>query len=507
MKNKELFMPPKEERQRISKEELIQEIMDDTANFSDSEYYLAIRRINGGKMEPDKTRQAETIIENWWKNKHGDTLDFNFTKEKLPDKKEPETESKDIIEKQQKQSDDFFSKIDEANRILLEAHQLPIASASEMKDSTMTSDKKDWFHYWINRLSVEINTLPEEIGNFVKKAVRHQILKTGELNDIAKYINNRAAAMKFSLEKRVVMAELKQRLKNIDEGKDYSKEETEGRKIIKYDSKTDALFIDQGDKRYKITSEDIAADGEWGNLYLPDDSVPRLLWRKIRKESDISEARRKIEKIFNQELSSFEHVSLPTTNISVMDFEKLIKSNPTSANGVIAERMAKTLLTRNQRIESHQLFRVESSNALEDAELKYDFKVIFTERARGIKIEGDAMPRSEYITIKKTLGFQFTVSHSSQSLSKKSEQISAAKKVLEEHRERYEDSIKRKVDDIVLLSIPFKTYGECFKRWVSEGRPPGGPEQFLRVDQKIKIIEAATRGVLSDEEREKLGIK
>ena len=49
---------------------------------------------------------------------------------------------------------------------------------------------------------------------------------------------------------------------------------------------------------------------------------------------------------------------------------------------------------------------------------------------------------------------------------------------------------------------------DFYKRWINEGKPSGGPEQYLSREQKLAIFRKATKGLLnlSEEELQKLVI-
>lgn len=397
---------------------------------------------------------------------------------------------------------ELLRRINVANRILFGIDKVPIFGEAELEDIRRASEestRESFLRYWGKRLQPEITLLPQEISQIVKKTASDQKLTSTEKQNFESYIRRRLMVLKFFAEKKLVMAELRKRLVDIDNGKDYEESEKRKRRAIKYDPEEDLLFVEHRGRKIPIALDDIPADGEWGILYYPDESVPPIWRRRIRKRSDIAEARRRIESLFNEELTKIEGIPMPTSAIPPQHLNEIIRKNPNSAaSGIIAERMVKTLLMRRERGTSGLLFKVESSSSLEDAELKYDFKIIFTKKTRGVAVEGEDLPRDEYVTQKKSIGIQFTISANPKNLARKLEQIEKARERVEKivGKSPYEKLIKRPVDDIVLLSLPFDGYVGCFRRWEKEGKPPGGPEQFLDRAHQQKIYESVTAGIL-----------
>ena len=391
----------------------------------------------------------------------------------------------------------FLDLVEKTNQEMVKREKLPVVSQQEETDIKVDSNQKKWHLYWAKRLAPEIDILPEPIGNIVKRINNGEITNE-ENSELSKYVSKRQAVLKFNIEKRLEMAKLKQRLQDIDKKEDYPEEEAQSRRKVFYNESKNELFILEDNQERKITYGDIVADYDWGVKYQPDKSMPEKIWRKIRKLSDITEARHNVEKIFNEELARIEGVSLPTTSWTL----ELLKKHPEA--GVIAEKMIKNFLTRIQYNNPELNFAVESSNALEDAELKYDFKIIIPQKRRGVAIEGENLPREEYAAAKKRIGVQFTISHKQKALEHKMAQIGAAKEKIGE--KEYTEFVKKPVDDIVLLTLPLETYNKRFSKWLNTKQPSGGPEWYLNHEEKSKILKEIFHNFLelSDEEIKKL---
>lgn len=380
---------------------------------------------------------------------------------------------------------------EQVNESMLDQKLLPLLSEQERKDMAATGKTKGNAKYWLKRLTPEVDILPDDIKNTVK-----EFISTGKtpqdlyrFSRFTKYIDRRTAILAFQAEKRGVVSNLKNTLKAIDQKEDFGAEEQKSRKTCNYEN--GLLFVEENGERKPISLGDIVADLEWGIKYRPDDSLPPALWRKIRKLSAIKEARQTIENIFNMELTRSECVTLPTSSWTV-DF---LENHPNA--GPVAERMAQSIISRVQYNNPELGIELEHSNALEDAILKYDFKVLLPIKKRGVAIEGNETSRAKYIQEKKRLGVQFTIRKHAKG---KQKQIIEAKSKVDTGQ--YAKYIKKPVDDIVLAKLPLKTYSECFKKWLESGKTSGGPEQYLSRGEKIKILTAATKDEINFSEEE-----
>ncbi len=389
---------------------------------------------------------------------------------------------------------------DIANCAIVE-HTLPnVASKQEKRDLAMNTSQKGWTKYWLKRLVPEIDILPTNISRAVST-----YLTTGKIINIAtlpSYINKRISILQFQIQKREKMARLKKELRRVDAREDLPEHEKKQRKAISYDHEVESLFvIERGNKKI-FTIGDIIGDLEWGIKYYPDESVPYAIWRKIRKLSALKETRTELEEIFNIEISQMEKISLPTTVYKVKDIEAHLAH--IGIHGVVAERMIQSVLVRIAYNHPELNLKIEHSNAVEDSELKYDFKIVIPIKARGVAIEGNSLPREDYKQEKKRIGIQFTVTRKPSNISKKRKQVEDAKQRLTDLP--YRNYIKRQVDDIVLISVSLNSYINCFRKWISEGKPSGGPEQYLTSEEKAYFLKTALNGLvdLSDEEIEKL---
>ena len=395
-------------------------------------------------------------------------------------------EREKILKEEVVSFDSFLETIEKAQFQILDQALLPAISSTEKQELKTDPNKKGGVKWWLNHLLPETDIVREDMKNVLENFITTKQMPAGAAHStLNHYVNQRREILTFKIAKRLEMVQLKNNLKRIDSNEDLSKKERKFRRKVFYDG--ESLFIKQRSaQNQKITLGDIMADYGWGVKYAPDISIPHQLWRKICKMIAIKEARSRIEYIFNHELNDLESVDLPTSSWSVDFLEKHPYGGP------VAERMAQTIISRIQYNSPELGIKVESSNALEDIELKYDFKIVLPKKKRGVAVEGDEMPREEYVKEKRRFGIQFTINPETSLLENKKQQIEEAKNKI--GLEKYSKVLKKPVDDIVLVSVPLKTYSGCFKKWLEAGKPSGGPEQYLTEDEKEKLVYAIISG-------------
>lgn len=359
------------------------------------------------------------------------------------------------------------------------------------KDARFSTSERGWVEYWQKRLIAETGKLPKAIESLLSL----EKFSPDQIHDFQAYINLRSAAARFWWAKRRVMKHLREELARIDQGTDVPEKNAGGMREVSYDEVAGVLFVsrDADGNPIPFSDADVAADRLWGIRYRASKNVPRELWRKIRKKSAIMGARLEIDDLVNQELAEVEKIGLPTSSWSPEFLEK----NPQA--GVVAERMAQSLLMRLGAAHPELGLGVEMSNAVEDAELKYDFKITVRKFRRGVAVEGKEGGREEHVEAKRRLGVQFTINNSA--VGKKERQISLAREQLGEGK--YSEYIRRAVDDIVLVVVPLREFSDVFRKWVQDGRPPGGPEQYLPLESRIELVQKTLQGRL-DIPREEL---
>lgn len=61
---------------------------------------------------------------------------------------------------------------------------------------------------------------------------------------------------------------------------------------------------------------------------------------------------------------------------------------------------------------------------------------------------------------------------------------------------RYVEGEKVQVEDVVEISMPGKEVRDAVKKWLENGEPSGGPEQFLSSELKKAILKAVTEKLI-----------
>ncbi len=424
-----------------------------------------------------------------------------------PEQLKPDTDpalemSAEELERASRETDEVVS---------LVTPELKILSEVEDRDLEMNTSISGWKLYWRNRLAPELDILPESVRPILERLLRNLKLTVPENAIFRTYVVHRINTLRrrepvtrIQRGKQAEMAKLRNRLQDIDERKDYEESEQKQRKTVFYDHESEAMFIVENDVKKNLTVGDIVADQDWGIKYRPDSGMPDLLWRKIRKLSDYVETKRNVEELSNRELEVVEGVGHGAGVAFSLDKLMSLDTSAPGEMGFIAERMVPGFLTRIQYNHPELGFKIERSNVVEDTELKYDFKVHFSSKLRGVAVEGDDMPREDYVDQKRRIGWQFTTVHKGGVLKKKKRQVEEAKKLVTESR--FSKYVKKQVDDIVIMSLPFRDCGKDFQQWLDGGQPSGGPEQFMSPETKKAIIKKVFEGriELTDEQIDEL---
>lgn len=305
-------------------------------------------------------------------------------------------------------------------------------------------------------------------------------------------------------DKKVKMEKLHQALRNLDEGEPVDEFRDESRRVIYYDEESDKYFINDNSQRKYLGIGDILSDYAWGIKYVPDGEMIEPVYRKIAKNILVNEVRRDLEVLHDVELFNWAtvHVHLPKAierDVIAENGEKRMTTIH-SRGGFISEVVARELLARVS-INNDLDFAVLRANLVEDFNYKYDFKLKLKKKLRGVKIEDGKEVDS---TIRR-VGIQFTTHSGENKKDKKTEQIEKGRQAV---KKLTESGLKRlPVDEILLLRMPiFKEVAEIYNHWLEEGKPSGGPEQFLSRDLKIKLLKEVTRGLVDirDEDIERI---
>ena len=346
--------------------------------------------------------------------------------------------------------------------------------------------RRGWLDYWEERLREDIEDIPGK--SRMTRANRNVLIQ--------KKAQEQLESDRFLEERTSIMRKFSSRLAEIDQRIDYPEAEQSHRSTVSYDAERDSLYtVGEDGTVHPFHLDNPATDIDWGVMYRPSPDVPKHLWRSIRKHMDIAEARRDIDEVINREIASVEGLSLPTTSISGEWLAEHFNPTNGSIAGIIGERMAKNTLYALGRQDSGENFKIENSNAREDAELKYDFKIVLPTVTRGVATVPEGMEREEDVAGKRSVGVQFTISNARYILDKKEGQLKIARdRLKDEDAKKY---IKRPVNDIVLVNLGLKA-SERYAQWLDEGMPPGGPEQYITDEEKQELLAKITAGLHSE---------
>lgn len=452
------------------------------------EFPEEIRRILDKRGE--RSKQESAAFYDYFESRLG-------WRERLPEFKEQIVDEKDIGG--QLIDEDKEEKIDD-----VEKSSVGFVSQRDLKDLQMTSRAHGWEKYWANRLQTELDLLPAGVAEAVRQVLLKKSIHGRLKGELARYIERRINVLSFDVQKRKRMRVLKRQLSLVESGAGWGSVEARNRIRLFYDEKDKIYYVtDGGGNKKELGLGDILADYAWGLGYDVDASVPEKIRRLVRRRIAVNEARRDIENIFDKELGAVYGIPSGVGSMGEKELEEVyfIKDKSGHIEGLLAEKIAREFLTRLSINNSRLDFVVERANAVEDTQLKYDFKIRRRLGLRGVALEDINLSRDKWVEEKRRVGLQWTLGHGKG----KKKQIEEAIRTAESLTNPF---IKRKVDDIVLVKIPFKGFIDCFDKWIQSGKQAGGPEQHLTHDIKEAIIIGATKGfsALSEDELREIAL-
>lgn len=244
-----------------------------------------------------------------------------------------------------------------------------------------------------------------------------------------------------------------------------------------FDEENERYYVLENEKPKYLEVADILSDYAWGIKYVPDGEMIEPAYRRLAKRVLVNETRRDLEGLYDKELIYKDKKVAGKTPLEITE-KNWIGRKFNADLGILAEIMARELLARITASEKLN-FVVERADAFEDGVYKYDFKVRSLIKLRGVGV-GDEEEINSRI---KKLGIQFTISKKISSKRLDLEGVRVISRLPGE---------KLPVDDIVLCRVKTPEFGNAFDRWLAEGKPSGGPEQFLSDDIKEKLVQALT---------------
>lgn len=390
------------------------------------------------------------------------------------------------------------------NELPPEIQRLIEKKAKNKKKQKLNEQEIQWFVkvrslWWLKKFGVLFelrNFSPGKVSRLQKKRLENKpwLLEEDAFEKIAASLKSNPAKPKLKTKtqkiielKQALMQELVQSTKNLDLGEPVEEFRDESRKVVHYDKDKEKYYVLENNLPKYLGVEDIKSDFAWGIKYVPDGEMTEPFYRRIAKQILTNEARRKLEMLRDREPVSFQqHVDVapkPTTEkLESLWLKRRDAKNRQKLDGFIAEVMARELVARVAEDVGHS-FKVERSSAVEDGEYKIDFKVRIVRHRRGVSVGEEE--KIENVIHK--VGIQFTINkyrHSTSEILKVKSKWAG----------------KLPVDDIVVVRVPTSEFGDAYDRWLKEGKPSGGPEQFLSQEVKDRLLEAVTQGLFDKKE-------
>src|SRR3989338_582742 len=330
--------------------------------------------------------------------------------------------------------------------------------------------------------NVEMNEIFQRLKNQNKKIQKRDNVAP------AKNQKTETKLKKLTKQKKEKTLKLYRALANLDKGEPVDEFRDERRRTIFYDEDSSNYFILEAGTKKDLNIADILSDYAWGIKYVPDGEMVEPAYRIIAKRILTNEVRRNLESIYDEELTVRFKIDGGIRRVIDRVFEKDwfailtnkdLKTPIAVLAGVVAEAMARELTNRLSYKQNLSFF-VERANTLEDNKYKYDFKIRTTITRRGVGVGDEAEVKKRI----KKIGVQFTIKYKNRG---KIQQVMEAKK-------QYASELP--VDDIVLIRINSFEFANAYTRWLKEGKPSGGPEQFLSEELKQQLLEAVMQGLV-----------
>lgn len=264
-------------------------------------------------------------------------------------------------------------------------------------------------------------------------------------------------------EKAGIMQELKEDFRQIEVGA-FTKEKLPHALETSYrDGKLVARWMGL---EIPVTVGTIIADLDWDKHYDLDVSVPK----NIRKRYLLELAKQRIFRITEKQIAIHESANPDIKKNLRMGIGNMPGHERSTELGHLAERMIYGLMRRLE-IDADPGFRVMRADNYHDVVQKIDFLLSVPSWLRGVRTEvtedDDRMVQ----------GFQLTTSANSSVLSKKRQEVKAARA-----------SIEGRLRDVSLIRFNGEYIAQAYARWRHLGRPPGGPYAYIPSEGIREIV-------------------
>lgn len=239
---------------------------------------------------------------------------------------------------------------------------------------------------------------------------------------------------------------------------------------------------------------DLIADSEWGIVYRFDDAS---VARSTQKRYALEFAKIELRDLADEQLGLLNSSLKGTFSAREFDESFIAKGELPDARthegllgsikGRLAEKTVRSFFLRYS-YEKDVRFRVHPTDIAQDALDKIDMALerIQPKHRRGVHVDAQ-----EGINI---VGVQVSATEGNSNT-----------------RTKKRRSVKRRFlhdvegfDDYVVLFLPGQKSIDAYKNWIREGRPSGGPEQFLSEEDRKEIFSKALQKMFSEKEIEQM---
>ena len=305
-----------------------------------------------------------------------------------------------------------------------------------------------------------------EINELAKKDKRNEGLlhHIGKSNGLKNYeVDN---LFDFQEEKRMIMDELRMKLKMIDEGKAVSGfTPGEKRDVLDWNEELNCGSVTLADGEVvPATAGELLTDGVFGVSYRLGENVPR----NIKKEYVVTEAKRYLMEVVGNQIEHKKYSS----EVRRAEWKK-------PDEGFMAEKFVETYFEQLNKDFSLPI-EMEEVDREEDTKHKIDFILHIP-----VYKNGEEFPDEK----KKNIGVQFTISENASTIRNKKEEVLKAKKYT---------GYTVQLDDMILVQIPLKNCVEFYKKWQEEGMRPGGPTKLWSEEEKEMVFRGMLNGLVPE---------
>jgi hypothetical protein len=278
----------------------------------------------------------------------------------------------------------------------------------------------------------------------------------------------------FALQKKKqeIMARLKEDIRDLERRDVYPQKRPNAR-WASYNE--DGRFSVKG-VRDSITLGEIMTDGEWGLSYnLDPDSIPR----RVREKYLVEQAKHDLRELLGEQTIIDELASATTGEGPKTAYRGRREEGSEKRGGMIAEKMVRNFL-KKLSYDYAVGFEVEEADMFQDVTQHIDFIIHRKSHHRGVGVEESAEAED--------IGVQFTMNDDIEKQKLKNAQL-----------ERTRKSARGFVDDVVLVTMPFREVFNAHNVW-KKMRQPGGPDKLWDATTKEKIFRGVMQGIFTKDE-------